>query len=47
MQKPDVIYKISSTHKCYKCGKMIKKGNGARRYTYPDKKLYEHMTCPK
>jgi hypothetical protein len=40
---PTMITSLKSGHKCYRCGKLIRKGEGAMRWDYADKKMYRHL----
>lgn len=44
---PTVIQRLTKGHYCYACHKLIKKGEGAKRWDYADKKMYRHLgKCP-
>jgi len=44
---PTMIQSLKSGHRCYRCKKLIKKGEGAIRWDYADKKMYRHLgECP-
>lgn len=44
---PTTILSLKSAHKCYRCHKLIKRGESAIRWDYADKKMYRHVgICP-
>lgn len=40
---PTLVQRLSSGHKCYRCKRIIKKGQSAMRWDYADKKMYAHL----
>lgn len=43
MINPTVIQSLKSAHRCYRCRRLIKRGEGAKRWDYADKKMYAHL----
>lgn len=41
---PTIIHSLKSAHRCYKCKRLIKKGEGAKVWEYTDKKMYRHLS---